>query len=112
MNNNWNWNARITDKFDLHEIFPLPCISVPTSGNQLGMILRFKTFYLKIYDHLTEDSYVVQGYRYHEQNPVFEKNIPEFRIREFASQFTLEDHLIRFQQPCGDPNCFLLGYSK
>ena len=112
MNTSWNVDANNTDKSNLYELFQLPCVPVPTSGTQLGMILRFRTFYLKIYDtDEYEDVYNIKGFRYNETNPVFEENVPGFRMREFASQFTQEDYLLRFQEPCDDPNCFLLKYN-
>ena len=101
---------RNTDKSNLHEMFPLPSSTFLTQGNQLGVIIRFKTFYLKIYDHHTEDVYIVQGFRYHEQKHVFEEKVSWFRLREFASQFTKEDYLISRQEPCEDPNCIILEY--
>jgi len=93
---------RQTDKDHLHEMFPLPSTSYQTSGTQLGVILRFKTFYLKIYDDDVEDSYIIHGYRYKESIPVFVKNISWFKLREFANQFTKEDYLNSFQQPNDD----------
>ena len=99
----------IYDKNDLHEMFPLPSLNIPTRGNATGIILKFRTFYLKIYDDVNDESYIVQGYRYNESLPVFNNVIPAFQIREFASRFTREDYLIGFQEPCDDPHCFLLG---
>lgn len=105
-----NYPVRNTNKDELYHLFPLPCISFPTQGIQDGVLIRFKTFYLKIYDG-KEDSYIVQGFRYKEWNPVFEQNLRTYQIREFAALFNEEDYLLRFQEPCGDPNCFLLGYN-
>lgn len=95
--------VRNTDKDELYEMFPLPCRCFETRGFEDGMILRFKTFYLKIYDHECEDSYIIKGYRYNEQNPVFEETIESIHMREFAAQFTQEDSLARFQKPCDNP---------
>jgi len=95
-------NYGVTDKGNLHELFPLPSISFPTSGTQIGIILRFKTFYLKVYDG-EEDSYIIHGCRYNEQLPVFKKNVSVIQMKEFASQFTKEDYLIRFQRLCKGP---------
>lgn len=98
---------RITDKMELWEMFPLPSRTVPTRGIQAGVILQFKTFYLKIYDDQKEDAYLVQGFRYHEQHPVFERMVPTWEFRDFGRQFTQEDHLMMFQQPCDDPECIV-----
>lgn len=88
---------RSTDKDDLYKLFPLPSKSFTTRGMHIGIIIKFQTFYLKIYDHESENAYMIQGYRYHEQDPVFEKDVHAFQLREFASQFTQEDYLMRFQ---------------
>lgn len=95
----------ITNKEELHKLFPLKCTTILTDGVQAGVVLKFKTFYLKIYDDKKEDSYTIHGFRYHEQNPVFVENIRSWRMRDFASRFTKENHLIPFQKPCGDPYC-------
>jgi len=105
----WNWSASVTEKDGISELFPLPSIVIPTRGTMIGTIIKFKTFYLKIYDGEYEDSYIIQGFRYHKNNPVFVEEVSRFKIREFASRFTREDYLIRFQQPCDDPNCCLLN---
>lgn len=105
----WNRGLRNTDKSELHELFPLPSLSIPTRGTNMGVILRFKTFYLKIYDHNQEDAYRIQGFRYNEQNPVFEDIVLQWELRTFASRFTKEDYLIGFQEPCDDPNCLVLN---
>lgn len=81
------------DKSELKDLFPLPCTLVETRGIGNGIILKFKTFYLKIYDDPKEDSYIVKGFRYTESNPVFEDNIRTNRFREYASQFKREDFL-------------------
>jgi hypothetical protein len=101
----------VTSKDDLYKMFPLQCTTVPTDGIQVGVILKFKTFYLKIYDDKKSDSYIIQGFRYHEHNPVFVDKIPSYKILDFAKQFTREDYLLGFQEPCDDPNCVLRGRS-
>jgi hypothetical protein len=90
---------RNTNKEDLYKLFPLPSISIITRGIQDGLILKFKTFYLKIYDDEKDNSYVISGYRYGEQLPVFELDVHASKLREFASRFTMEDYLVTFHQP-------------
>jgi len=102
---------RNTDKDHLHEIFPLPSQNIPTRGCQDGVIIKFQTFYLKIYDASREDKYIVQGYRYNQQLPVFETEVPSNQMKEFAMRFTQENYLIDFQEPCDDPNCFLFAHN-
>lgn len=98
---------RFTEKGNLHKNFPLPSKNIPTTGVGEGVILRFNTFYLKIYDDDKSEAYIVQGFRYREQHPVFEYLVKMFEFRQFASQFTRENYLLEFQQPCEDPNCII-----
>jgi len=107
-NSHHNRGLRNTDKSNLHELFPLPSKSIETRGTNMGVILRFQTFYLKIYDDVGIDGYRIKGYRYHEQHPVFDVVVPAFQLREFGMQFDREDHLVRFMEPCDDPNCVIL----
>ena len=99
--------GRFSDKDHLFEMFPLASMNYNTTGTQEGLIIRFHTFYLKIYDDGQEGSYIVQGFRYSEKNPIFVEKVPFSGMRRFASQFTREDYLMGFQQPCEDPNCIL-----
>jgi hypothetical protein len=97
---------------DFHQMFPLPSRMIETRGTQEGMILKFKTFYLKIYDDGVEDSYVVQGFRYKEKRPVFVETITSYQFRAFARKFTKEDYLVGFEEPCDDPECLLLVHQN
>lgn len=92
---------RCTDKYELHKLFPLKCtMSFQTNGIQDGMVIRFKTFYFKIYDHRSEYAYIVKGYRYTHMNPVFIETIPVSKFMEFASMFNREDYLSRYHNHC------------
>lgn len=77
----------------LPELFPLPCQSFMTQGLQKGMVLKFRTFYLKIYDDPNSSAYIVQGYRYDKQNPVIIDKVPWTTMRRYAKQFISEDYL-------------------
>jgi hypothetical protein len=87
-----------TDKSELPQLFPLSCESFLTRGIATGVVLRFKTFYLKVSDDDKDDSYIVQGFRYHEISPVFEEIVPVYFMPEFAEQFTREDSLKRYRK--------------
>lgn len=90
-----------TNRDDLHKLFPLPLTSAQTSGVQDGVIVRFRTFYLKIYDDRYEYAYNIQGYRYNETNPVFEEKVRISKFKRFASQFIHEDYLHGYHKhPC------------
>lgn len=88
------WNN--LDLFMLGSIFPLECYSFPTRGMADGIILRFKTFYLKIYQ--AEDNtcdYIVYGYSLEYNNPkeVFVHRVPSSKMKRYASQFDSENYL-------------------
>ena len=83
---------------DLHKLFELRPIQIRTRGTEAGIILRFRTFYLKIYDAEVEQSYAVFGFRYHEKNPVFKEIVPASKFGDFAHQFNKEDYLNRYTQ--------------
>lgn len=76
---------------ELKKLFPLHCDLVKTTGPEDGVILKFKTFYLKIYDD--RGQYQIYGYRYNEELPVISDNVSYLKIREYASRFTKEDGL-------------------
>lgn len=78
----------------LHELFPLTCIaSIPTSGVQHGRVLKFKTFYLKIYEQGINGDFNIQGYLYNKQNPMFIDEVSSNQLRSYAAQFTSDDYL-------------------
>lgn len=78
---------------ELHELFLLPCESVLTNGISYGVVLKFKTFYLKIYNDASSSGYIIQAYLYHKTNPVYIDKIEWTRFREYARQYTEEDYL-------------------
>lgn len=78
---------------NIGNIFPLPCEVFHTAGLQDGMVLKFRTFYLKIYSADALSSYEVQGYRYHEDIPVFIDIVPTNKMEDYASDFRKEDGL-------------------
>lgn len=82
-----------TDKDDLPSLFPLPCQYSETRGIGDGCILKFKTFYLKIYDDEPKNGYIIQGYHYNKKGIVFEDRVPINQIKKYASQFNKEDYL-------------------
>lgn len=86
---------------DLAKLFPLTALaSFRTDGVQDGIVIRFKTFYLKIYDDATNYAYDVKGYRYNDAVPVFEENVPIAKFKAFARGFSHEDCLVRFRHSC------------
>ncbi len=80
---------------ELYTLFPLPCESFETKGIGDGIVLKFKTFYLKIYDDSESSAYIVQGFQYGKVNPVIIDRVPWTQMRKYAGQFTVEDYLTR-----------------
>lgn len=78
---------------ELADMFPLQCELVEATGISDGIILKFKTFYLKIYNDKKMNGYVIQGFLYGKQNPVIIDRVKETQMRAYAAQFTMEDHL-------------------
>lgn len=76
-----------TDKDNLAELFRQPCTSFRTTGTQEGVILKFHSFYLKIYDDDCEDRYIVEGYRYFHNFPSFCDKVPVSQMRSYAAKF-------------------------
>jgi hypothetical protein len=84
------------DKEWIKSLFPMPNRSVVTNGTEEGLILKFRSFYLKIYyaDSI-KNEYIVQGYRYQEDSPVFVDYVNRADMKNYCSQFCCEDFLSR-----------------
>lgn len=59
---------------------------IHTRGTEEGVILKYRCFYLKVYNE-SGTNYLVQGYRYGDQVPRFEDHISLTKMMEYASQF-------------------------
>lgn len=79
--------SRITDKSELADLFKNKCESFSTTGTQEGIVLKFSTFYMKIYDSDKSDNYIIHVYEYGSQNPMFVDEVPSNRMREYAAKF-------------------------
>lgn len=77
------------DMSSLADLFHIPCECIQTRGIQDGVILKFATFYLKIYDSSGKDSYTVEGYHYKNNSVLFKDCVPYNRMRQYASQFKM-----------------------
>lgn len=78
--------AMYMDKSNLVELFKQPCEKIQTTGTQEGIILKFQSFYLKIYDD-HDESYIVQGYRYNASVPMFVDKVSAKEFRRYAASF-------------------------
>lgn len=77
--------SRIVDKNQLQSYFPQATHIFRTSGTREGTIIKFNTFYLKIYDDDKEDTYIVEIYRYGCNDPVMIDSVPLKNMREYAA---------------------------
>ena len=75
------------EKDKIASYFKYPCEVIKTRGTQEGIILKFATFYLKIYDDNVENMYIVEGYRYDNTALVFRDKVAGNRMREYAAQY-------------------------
>lgn len=62
------------------------CDIIETRGTREGLIIKFKTFYLKIYNG-NSNNYMVGIYRYGCNRPCRVDEVKENKMREYASQF-------------------------
>lgn len=78
----------ILSKRDIESYFPIPCHRIEACGIGEGIILKFRHFYLKIYDG--KESYIVKGYLYGKQGMIFKDHVPVYDFQKYAAQFTNE----------------------
>lgn len=79
--------SRIVDKTEIAEYFPYPPWQVfRTTGIQDGIVLKFQSHYLKIYDADSEDCYIIESYRYGCDTAIGTDKVPANRMREYASK--------------------------
>lgn len=84
------------DNGDIDKLFPIsPVESFRTTGQQLGQVIKFRTFYLKIYDE-DINNYHIEGYLYGSDR-VFTEVIKRRDMRRWAAQFTRDDYLSRYR---------------
>lgn len=81
----------------IQSLFPMRSRMIRTTGGiSDGVIFRFRSFYLKVYNtDSTLDEYTIQGFRYYSDNPVFEDCVKRSEMRKYCSQFNVEDFLCR-----------------
>jgi hypothetical protein len=81
-------------------LFPLPNQSSQIGVIANGIIIKFNTFYLKIYDYDKSEDYCykVMGYLYQDDRLIFEDIVSCKQFKMYASQFIYDDFLISFMQ--------------
>ena len=71
---------------DVVAMFPPAVDVVATDGAQLGVIVKYPRYHLKIYDG-KDGGYKVLGYWYGRITPLFVHEVPAIRIKEYAAVF-------------------------
>lgn len=79
--------AEIADKIGM------PCEVVETTGIGYGVYIRYKTFYLRADDNDKTVAYRIRGYRYNENEPVFDYVVPCAELSKFTDQIRRDDYL-------------------
>ena len=82
-----------TNLMSLGEFFSIPCSTIPTGHVNNGIVLRFKTFYLKVYNSDKENSFEIHGYRLWDVEAKFVYTIPYHQFEDFAKQITRDNYL-------------------
>jgi hypothetical protein len=88
----------VNDTTALEALFgrlPIDCEIIPIAAIRLGIIVRFKTFYLKVYDERGSGTYSVIGYTHQARPPLINFSIPYDKMHEFTSQLTEDNELSR-----------------
>jgi hypothetical protein len=77
----------------ISQYFKLDHDATGTTGIGNGVIIKFKTFYLKIYDDIRNNHYNVEGYEYSISIPVKKWEIPYNRLKKFARSIKSDNFL-------------------
>ena len=75
--------------------FPIIGQVLTMTGIGSGIVVKYRTFYLKIYDQPKDNCYSVTGYRYDSEEPVISYSVPVDLFGNFASQITEDNYLSR-----------------
>ena len=81
--------------YKLSNLFPIQCSIHKTRGTHEGIIVKFNTFYLKIYNN-DNIEYRIQGFRYDYPVMIFEEIVNSNVLEDFCKQFNREDYLYSF----------------
>lgn len=75
------------EKGSVREYFTKAISISRTSGISKGYIIRYRDFYLKVYDAPRDPtSYLITGYRYHHPDPLFQDVVRFSELRAYASE--------------------------
>lgn len=85
------------DKINIDKFFKIKPISIiRTDGYGDGVILKFKTFYIKIYND-DYDLYRLLAYRYNAELPIVEFKVKSPQLRDIIDKFQYDNYLIEFE---------------
>lgn len=86
---------------DLSKLCKIPCTTFPLDGMQLGVSVRFRTFYLKIYhEGVMPRDYHVFGYFYDTDTPVIERSMSWSDLKRMMRSIRSENYLYAQIIPC------------
>lgn len=86
-----------TDKTQFTDLFPLRPLAVYlTDGYRDGIVFRFKTFYVKMYN-CDYDTYEILGYRYFAYKPLVQFKVTTSELNETLAKFNKDDYLNEFE---------------
>ena len=85
------------DKTQFTDLFPLRPLEVYlTDGYRDGIIFRFKTFYVKMYN-CDYDTYEILGYRYHAYEPLVKMTVSTSELNDALGKFKEDNYLSEFE---------------
>jgi hypothetical protein len=73
---------------DISRHFKLKHTCIETAGIGDGVIIKFKTFYLKIYEDISGGIYDISKYMYNCSDPSKTWKIPHKHFKHFAKSFS------------------------
>lgn len=80
--------SEFINKDNIVNYFPYPPLQViETRGNREGLILKFNTYYLKIYNDCN-CNYIIEKYVYNYNRAISIDKVPVSKIREYVSKFS------------------------
>ena len=75
----------------ISQYFKLDHEVIETTGIGHGVVIKFKTFYLKIYDDINHGHYDIEEYNYTITTPVKKWEITYCKFKRFAESFKYND---------------------
>lgn len=78
---------------EISQYFTLDHEVVETTGFGNGLVIKFNTFYLKIYDDIRNSCHIIEGYLYDHSLPVKTWKVTYGKIKGFAESIKCDNFL-------------------